>query len=212
MISRRGMRSRVSLRRCVSLEEPGPERENAGGDSADGKHDQDELNEQYSHSVSGEETSDAEVGYKQRPPRHEVSSLRERCEEGDAKSAIGERIEEAMRSGYGKEEGYQCPPGAAKKWRVAPESHAHKHNREDKSEDDGVRHAPMTPEIRILDAIGVKADVEIKSSGTANCQEPESQWHRTTKAGFPRSNRDKGVCQGSRHLTAPQQAAESVAR
>jgi len=194
----------------VSLVEPGPARENAGGDSADGKRHPDEFHEQYSHSVSGEETSDAKVGDKQRPPRHEVSSLGERCKEGDAKSAIGKRIEEAMRSGYGEEEGNECPPGASKKWRVAPESPGHKHNREDASEEDGVRHAPMTPKIRIFDAIGVETDVEIGCGGTADCQQPESQWHRTTKARFPRSKRNKGVSQSSRHLSAPKQAAESV--
>ena len=73
-------------------------------------------------------------------------------------------------------------------------------------------HAPMTPEILILDAIGMEADVEIWCGGTANCQEPESQRHGPVKAGFPRSKRDECVSKGSRHRTVSEPATELVAR
>ena len=86
----------ASLRDCASSYEPGPARENARGDGADGNPHPDELNKQDSHPILGEETSDAKVGYKQRSPGHEVSSLREGRKEGNAESSIGECIKKAM--------------------------------------------------------------------------------------------------------------------
>ena len=70
----------------------------------------------------------------------------------------------------------------------------------------------MAPKILILDAEAVEADVEIRPGGTGHCQQPESPWHGTSKARLSPTKRDKSVSQGSRHLTASEQATEEVAR